>query len=143
MRCSRNCAPRERMWLKRRRRWRVSAGSAGSPIPRATGSSCGSPPDHVFTQTAAFTLVHLRTDLPVLRWSASLACLVLCVAVMAGGHIVIFLGSLPSMCTSRPVVSSAHSRSGGQRLGLAAGVPCRDDAGATQHWHLPWEQAGT
>ena len=41
---------RERTWLNRRRTWRVSAGSAGSPIPRATGSSCGSPPDRVFTQ---------------------------------------------------------------------------------------------
>src|SRR5450631_2441291 len=50
MRSSRNCAPRERTWLKRRRTWRVSAGSAGSPIPRAIGSSCGSPPDRVFTQ---------------------------------------------------------------------------------------------
>src|SRR6185503_13446193 len=29
----------------RRRTWRASAGSAGSPIPRVTGSSCGSPPD--------------------------------------------------------------------------------------------------
>ena len=27
---------------ERRRTWRASAGSAGSPIPRATGSSCGS-----------------------------------------------------------------------------------------------------
>src|SRR4029077_9487313 len=45
-----NCAPRERTWPKRRRRWRVSAGSAGSPIPRAIGSSCGSPPDRVVTQ---------------------------------------------------------------------------------------------
>src|SRR5215470_12845458 len=50
MRCSRNCAPRERTWIRKRRRWRVSAGSAGSPIPRAIGSSCGSPPDRVFTQ---------------------------------------------------------------------------------------------
>jgi hypothetical protein len=25
-------------------------GSAGSPIPRATGSSCGSPPDRIITQ---------------------------------------------------------------------------------------------
>jgi hypothetical protein len=32
------------------RTWRVSAGSAGSPILRAVGSSCGSPPDRVFTQ---------------------------------------------------------------------------------------------
>ena len=29
----------------KRKTWRVSAGSAGSPILRATGSSCGSPPD--------------------------------------------------------------------------------------------------
>jgi hypothetical protein len=28
----------------------VSAGSAGSPILKATGSSCGSPPDRVFTR---------------------------------------------------------------------------------------------
>ena len=35
---------------ERRRTWRASAGSAGSPIPRAIGSSCGSPPDRVFTQ---------------------------------------------------------------------------------------------
>ena len=33
---------------KRRRTWRVSVDSAGSPIPRAIGSSCGSPPDRVF-----------------------------------------------------------------------------------------------
>src|ERR1700678_795519 len=44
-RCWRNCAPRERTWLKRRRRWRVSAGSAGLPILRVIASSCGSPPD--------------------------------------------------------------------------------------------------
>ena len=30
--------------------FRASVDSAGSPIPRATGSSCGSPPDRVFTQ---------------------------------------------------------------------------------------------
>ena len=41
---------RGRTWLKIRRTWKVSAGSAGSPIPRATGSSCGSPPDRVVTQ---------------------------------------------------------------------------------------------
>ena len=34
----------------KRRTWRVSAGSAGSPILRATGSNCGSPPDRVSTQ---------------------------------------------------------------------------------------------
>ena len=47
MRCSRNCAPRERTWLTRRRTWTVLAGSAGSPIRKAIGSSCGSPPDRV------------------------------------------------------------------------------------------------
>jgi len=36
------CAPRERTWTRRLRRWRVSAGSAGSPILKAIGSSCGS-----------------------------------------------------------------------------------------------------
>jgi hypothetical protein len=40
----------ERTWPRKRRTWRVSAGSAGSPILRAIGSSCGSPPDRVFTQ---------------------------------------------------------------------------------------------
>ncbi len=39
------CAPRGLTWLKRRKTWRVSADSAGSPIPRAIGSSCGSPPE--------------------------------------------------------------------------------------------------
>ena len=34
----------------KRRTWTVSAGSAGSPILRATGSSCGSPPDRVIAQ---------------------------------------------------------------------------------------------
>ena len=38
-RCSRSCATGEPTWLRKRRRWRASAGSAGSPIPRATGSS--------------------------------------------------------------------------------------------------------
>lgn len=41
---------KERTWPKRRRTWRVSVDSAGSPILRAIGSSCGSPPDRVFTQ---------------------------------------------------------------------------------------------
>ena len=41
---------RGRTWPGRRRRWRVSAGSAGSPILRAIGSSCGNPPDRVFAQ---------------------------------------------------------------------------------------------
>src|SRR4051812_4701885 len=50
MRCSHNCAPRELTWLRRRRPWRVSVDSAGSPIPRATGSSCGSPPDSLSPQ---------------------------------------------------------------------------------------------
>src|SRR5215475_4886384 len=45
MRCSRNCAPTERTWPGKPRTWRASAGSARSPIRRATGSSCGSPPD--------------------------------------------------------------------------------------------------
>src|SRR3954447_3621885 len=31
------------MWPTKRRRWKVSVASAGSPILRATGSSCGSP----------------------------------------------------------------------------------------------------
>ena len=44
-RCSRNCAPRERTWQGKRRIWRALAGSAGSPILRATGLSCGSLPD--------------------------------------------------------------------------------------------------
>ena len=44
---------RERTWPKRRRKWRVSAGSAGSPTPRAIGSSCGSPPDLFFTRAQA------------------------------------------------------------------------------------------
>jgi hypothetical protein len=39
-----------RMWPRRLRRWRVSVDSAGSPILRAIGSSCGSPADSVFTQ---------------------------------------------------------------------------------------------
>lgn len=38
---------KERTWPKRRRTWRASVDSAGSPIPRATGSNCGSPPDRV------------------------------------------------------------------------------------------------
>src|SRR4051794_13316194 len=50
MRCSRSCAPRARTWWTTHRRWRASAASAGSPIPRATGSSCGSPPDPVLAQ---------------------------------------------------------------------------------------------
>jgi hypothetical protein len=50
MRCSHSCAPRERTWLKIQRTWRVSVDSAGLSIPRAIESSCGSPPDRVFTQ---------------------------------------------------------------------------------------------
>lgn len=41
---------KERTWPKKHRTWRVSVDSAGSPILRAIGSSCGSPPDRVFTQ---------------------------------------------------------------------------------------------
>lgn len=41
---------KERTWPKRRRTWRGSVDSAGSPILRAIGSSCGSPPDRDVTQ---------------------------------------------------------------------------------------------
>lgn len=44
---------KERTWPKKRKTWRVSVGSAGSPIPRAIGSSCGSLPDHVVTRAVA------------------------------------------------------------------------------------------
>jgi hypothetical protein len=37
-------------WPRRLRTWRVSVDSAGSPILRAIGSSCGSSADSVFTQ---------------------------------------------------------------------------------------------
>jgi hypothetical protein len=45
---------RGRTWPGRRRTWRVSAGSAGSPIRRATGWSCGSPPNRVVTQAVTY-----------------------------------------------------------------------------------------
>src|SRR4051812_21975255 len=45
MRCSRSCVPGEQMSPRRARRWRASAASAGSPIPKAIESSSGSPPD--------------------------------------------------------------------------------------------------
>src|ERR1700681_2691424 len=35
------------LWLQRRRTWRALVDLAGSRIPRAIGSSCGSPPDGV------------------------------------------------------------------------------------------------
>lgn len=38
---------KERTWPKRRRTWTVSVDSAGSPILRAIGSSCGNPRDRV------------------------------------------------------------------------------------------------
>jgi hypothetical protein len=55
--------------FERLRTWRAWAGSAGSPIPRETGSGCGSPPDRVFSRavTAAPPMERARWARRLLR----------------------------------------------------------------------------
>jgi hypothetical protein len=49
---ARNCAPRARTWRRASRTWTVPVDSAGSPIPRAIESSCGSPADSSSTRAS-------------------------------------------------------------------------------------------